>query len=333
MKFLVFIEEKINFVLFQFFFIFLNSLFLGLLNIELYLILLLDLILLFYTFFYLLFSYKKTSKKVEGIITMMDHLEEAYLAATIIESPKNLENKGYYYALKKACKAMNDKVSKLEQEQLEFEEYVESFAHEIKTPLSVLALSFDNTKNDELKEEVEKVNNLVEQMLYYARSDSTEKDYFVKELLLSDVIHPIILNYKSFFLKKKVILKVHDLDYLIYTDEKWLNFILAQLLQNALKYLDKEDKVIEIYAEEYDHSIILRIIDNGCGIKKADLPRIIEKGFTGTNRKKEHSTGMGLYLAQKLCCRLGLNLQIESEEKKYTKVSIVFPKTNMHKNF
>ena len=167
-------------------------------------------------------------------------------------------------------------------------------------------------------------------MLYYARSGNTEKDYFVKAIELSDLIHNIILKYRHYMLDKKITLNIHDLDYTVFTDEKWLIFIISQIIQNSIKYLDKDKKEIEIWGENKGNSVKLFIRDNGCGIKKSDLLRVFEKGFTGTNRKKEHSTGMGLYLSKKLCDRLGLQLQIQSKENEFTRLVITFPKSKLH---
>lgn len=331
MKFISFLEEKISFILFQVSFTFLITLFLIIFDISYILIIVFDSVLVIYTFIYLLVEYYNKKKKVDKIINLIDGLEEKYLISELIPVPKELENKGYYYALKKACKSMNDKIGILETNHLEYQEYIESFAHEVKTPISALSLTFDNENNFDLKEELEKIDNLVEQMLYYARSDNTEKDYFIKEMKLNDLLHPVILNYKNCLLKYHITLNIHNLEHIVYTDEKWLHFILSQLIQNSIKYLDKEDKQIEISSIDNKDNIILSIKDNGCGISNADLSRIFEKGFTGSNRKKEHSTGIGLYLSKKLCDRLGLKLIVKSLEKKYTEFSIIFPKNNIYK--
>lgn len=257
---------------------------------------------------------------------LVDKTEEKYFIAEVLDKPKELANKGYYYALQEACKAMNDRIGDIEEEQKEYQEYVESFAHEIKTPIAALFLSLENQKNKDLKEEVSKIHNLIEQMLYYARSENTEKDYFVKALNLQEVFHPIFLSYKDYILKKEIQLLVHDIDVEVYTDEKWLTFILSQILQNAIKYVDKKNKKIEIYSTNKNHSVSLIVLDNGCGISKADIQRVFEKGFTGSHRHREDATGMGLYLAKKLCDSLHLHLSVESKEGEYTKVCLVFPK-------
>lgn len=261
---------------------------------------------------------------------LTDSLKETYYISEVISRPKELENEAYYYALQKACKAMNDRISELTEEQLEYQEYVESFAHEIKIPIGALSLVFDNTKNYTLKKETDKILQLVEQMLFYSRSGNTEKDYFVKELNLEEVVHSVILKFRHSLLEAKVMLDIHDLDTVIYTDEKWLTFILSQIIQNSVKYFDKEEKHLTIYSRNQANQILLVMGDNGCGIKESEISRVFEKGFTGSNRKKANATGMGLYLAKKLCGRLGLGLEVDSRENQYTKLTVVFPKGSVH---
>ena len=225
---------------------------------------------------------------------------------------------------------MNDKISEIEKNERDYEEYMESFAHEIKTPIAALSLYADNQKDESLKYEVRKIEEYVEQVLYYARSDTTEKDYFVKKIKLNEIIHPLILKNKDLLLHNHIIMNVHDLDVLVYTDEKWLTFMISQVLNNAIKYLDKEEKTIEIYSEVRDNQVVLIILDNGCGIRASDVPRVFDKGFTGSNRKKEYATGIGLYLVRKLSEKLNIRVSIDSKYQEYTKVSFVFPKSEIY---
>lgn len=330
MSFITFLEEKILYILFQLFFLVLVSFLLFLSGVDgLYI----SLMIFIYTVFqigFLWLTYRNKCRKNQRIVEMTDNLQEAYYISEILQKPKDLENQAYYYALKRACKAMNDKISALTEEQVEYQEYVESFAHEIKIPIGALSLTFDNARDYSLKKETDKIFQLVEQMLYYARSENTEKDYFVKELSLDEMMHHVLLKFRYVLLEEKVTLDIHDMENTVYTDEKWLQFILSQILQNAVKYMNKEEKRLVIYSVSRDGNILLVMEDNGCGIKKSELSRVFEKGFTGSNRKKTNATGMGLYLAKKLSDRLGLRLQIDSEEGKYTRVTIFFPKGSIH---
>lgn len=331
MSFITFLEEKISLILYQISFLIITTMIFLMADIQKFYIAITVGVLSIFMLGYLLSEYFRQKKKSKKIISLVDNVSEKYLISEIIKEPLEMENKAYYYALKQACKSMNDRISELEKENAEYQEYVESFVHEIKTPISALSLALENNNDFRLKQEVDKINQLVEQMLYYARSENTEKDYFVKEIQLAEIIHSVILKYRHYMLNKKITLNIHDLDYIVITDEKWLSFIISQIIQNSIKYLDKDKKEIEVWGENNNNYIDLIIKDNGCGIKEADLVRIFEKGFTGTNRKKGYSTGMGLYLTKKLCDKLGLKLQIQSKEKEFTKLTITFPKSGLHK--
>ena len=274
--------------------------------------------------------YRKKRKLSKHITDLADSLEETYYIADVLPKPKEFQNQAYYYVLKKACKSMNDEISKITEEKQVYQEYVESFAHEIKIPIGALSLTFDNTKNYTLKKETDKIFRLVEQMLYYARSENTEKDYFIKPVQLDNVIHNVILKFRHALMEGKVIINIQDTENLVYTDEKWLTFVLSQIVQNSIKYFDKQEKQLNIYSQDYGTNVQLFIEDNGCGIKASDLSRVFEKGFTGSNRNKANATGMGLYLAKKLCDRLGLKLDIMSREQEYTRIIITFPKGTVH---
>lgn len=331
MSFVTFLEEKISLILYQISFLIITTMIFLMADIQKFYIVITVGVLSIFMLGYLLSEYFRQKKKAKKIISLVDNVNEKYLISEIIKEPLEMENKAYYYALKQACKSMNDRIGELEKENAEYQEYVESFVHEIKTPISALSLALENNNDFRLKQEVDKINQLVEQMLYYARSENTEKDYFVKEIQLTEIIHSVILKYRHYMLNKKITLNVHDLDHIVITDEKWLVFIISQIIQNSIKYLDKDKKEIEVWGENSNNYISLIIKDNGCGIKESDLVRIFEKGFTGTNRKKGYSTGMGLYLTKKLCDKLGLKLQIQSKEKEFTKLTITFPKSGLHK--
>ena len=254
---------------------------------------------------------------------------ERYLIKEVIDKPKNLENRAYYYALDKACKALNDKLSDVENSKEEYLDFLDSFIHDIKTPISALSLYADNNNDEKMKEEVLKISRLVDKMLFYTRSDVVEKDYFIKEVTLADLVHPVLLDYKNYLLNYHIKVEVKDLDNLkVYTDIKWLNFIISQILSNSLKYQNKKNRLVRIKEINNKNNIKLEIYDNGVGIKESDISKVFLKGFTGSNRNKKNASGIGLYLTKKLCDKLGIDIKIESVYLKYTKVIITFPKGN-----
>ena len=168
-------------------------------------------------------------------------------------------------------------------------------------------------------------------MLYYARSENTEKDYFVKQLQLDEVIHNVILKFRHSLMERKSNYQYpwHRKMSFILMKNGWHSFYLKSC-KNAIKYFDKQENKLTIYSQDNGTNILLVIEDNGCGIKASDLSRVFEKGFTGSNRNKANATGMGLYLSKKLCDRLGLKLDIASTEKEYTRLTITFPKGTVH---
>lgn len=330
MSFGTFLEKNISFLLFQFFLCFLIFLTFFLLEISFMFTLLLILLIALFTFIYLYCIYFSKKKKALQIINSCNDLEEKYYISEMLRKEDSIEGYPYYYVLKEACKAMNDKISNIEKNERDYEEYIESFAHEIKTPIAAISLYAENKEDETLKYEIRKIEEYVEQILYYARSDTAEKDYFVKKIKLNEIIHPLILKNKDVFLNNHIKLNVHDLEVLVYTDEKWLSFMISQVLNNAIKYLDKDKKEIEIYSEVKDNQVVLVILDNGCGIRASDAPRVFDKGFTGSNRKREYATGIGLYLVKKLSEKLDIKVSIDSKYQEYTKVSFVFPKSKFH---
>lgn len=330
MNFIIYLEMKIYEFLFHIIFTGLTVLLLSAAGFQQCYLLLYAGIAVCTWFFFHWIRYRRQIRKREQIMDLIDSLDETWYAAEILPKPKDLDSEAYYYAMKRACKAMNERLDELEKEQQDYREYIESFAHEIKVPISALSLTFDNTKNYELKKETDRIFNLVEQMLYYARSENTEKDYFVRRLDLQDVVHDMMMKFRRYFLDAGVEVDIRTENASVFTDEKWLGFILSQIIQNALKYFDKPKKVLSVYCRENTASVSLVIEDNGRGIRASDLPRIFEKGFTGSDRSKSASTGMGLYLAKKLCDRLGLGLTVESREGEFTRVTVIFPKGTIH---
>ena len=325
-----YIEEKIGLILWYLTFILLQLVIMFVLDMDTNFLIFSLFLYLILLSIYLIVSYLLETKKNRKIKRLVDELDEKYLVSELIKKPKNLENEAYYYVLKKATKAMNDKITELEHKYQDYEEYIETFVHEVKTPLAAISLYSDNKKDQELKQEVKKIDNLVEQVLFYARSENTEKDYFVKKIKLSEIIHQVMMQNKDYLLAKNILVEVENSEVVVAPDEKWVIFILNQIINNSIKYMDKREKKIQMNVVEDKNKVTMEIKDNGYGIKESDISRVFDKGFTGSNRKKEHSTGMGLYLCKKLCDRLHLNIYIESKEKEYTTVSIIFPKSSLH---
>ena len=192
----------------------------------------------------------------------------------------------------------------------------------------------ENNKTDVTKsidEEINKMENYIEQVLFYARSNTVEKDYMVSKSSLKEIVNSAVMRNKESIVYNNIELNLHDLERTVYTDSKWCIFILNQIIQNSIKYSKKDDKKIEIYSEEKKDSVILWIKDNGIGIKEKDISRVFEKGFTGENGRLigKKSTGIGLYLCKKLCDKLDLGIKLDSKEREGTVVKITFPVNSM----
>ena len=269
-----YLEEKIGLILLYILFIFIQFAFGYLLGFDISVMLSLFIFCTLLLVSYLIISYRKLIKQVQKIRTLTDNLEEKYLIAEVLTKPKDIKSNAYYYALKKATKSMNDEISKLEHKYGDYREYIESFVHEVKTPISALLLYCDNHKDTELKREVQKIDNLVEQVLYYARSENPEKDYFIKSIKLSDIVHQVLMQNKDYFLKHKISIETNNLDIDVATDEKWIIFVINQIVNNSIKYMEKDKKVITFDAREDKNKVILEILDNGCGITESHFIRV-----------------------------------------------------------
>ena len=223
--------------------------------------------------------------------------------------------------------------SELKEDLQEIHDYITKWVHEIKIPLSVCELIADKIEEEELydismelRQELERINFLSNQVLYTSRASSYSEDFIIEEIKLDGLVKSVVKNNISTFLSKKIEVVIDDLDFSIFTDSKWTFYILDQIINNACKYVDIHGK-IEIYAIEDDESVTLSIKDNGMGISKKDIGRIFDRGFTGDNgRKTSKSTGMGLYICRKVANKLNIKIEVLSQVSEYTEFKIIFYK-------
>ncbi len=284
---------------------------------------------IYFLLFIVLFLYDYLRKFFfyKEILSKLDVLEEKYLICELVSKPNFLDGEILYQMLYDINKSMNENIRDYRSKINDFKEYVELWIHEVKIPLSALILYTHNKKTSKvLVGEINKIDNYLEQILYYIRSENTEVDYIIKEVDLNKVIRDVMLKNKDVLLEKNIAITsdVHNIRVL--TDYKWLEFMMNQVVSNSMKYMkDVDDKKIEIKAYKQDKHIVLEIWDNGIGIPASDIGRVLNKTFTGQNgRKVPGSTGMGLYIVSNLCKKLGHKIEIESIEGEYTKVKFVF---------
>ena len=274
----------------------------------------------------LFLTYWKRDRQMRQLLDMAEQLSERYLISEVMELPEQAEDQVYYRLLKMSGKSMLEQISEVKRERLEYKEYIEQWIHEIKTPITAMKLLCENHRTDWTKElllELEKTNRFTEQALYFARSEYTEKDYSVREIALAQIVHQAIADNKYLLLQSGMRLEVEEIQDTVYSDEKWVRFILNQLIANAVKYRAGQP-VLRFSACRQQNQVVLMVEDNGIGISPSDLPRIFEKGFTGQNgRIVQQSTGIGLYLCKRLCEKLGIGISANSEGKGTT-ISLFF---------
>lgn len=323
-------DKKIHISIYLFMIFLIMTLFISFrLNISL--IISTGVIVIFFGSLIFLYDFQRKKCFYDQYISQLKLLDEKYLICELIKEPHFIEGQILYHSLYDINKAMLEKINELSISIEDFKEYIEMWIHEVKIPLSHLTLTVHNnhTKvSPQILEQVRRLENQVDQVLYYVRSQSAQKDYLVKENSLSQIVKNVIVKNKDYFIYHQLKINLKDLDYKVVTDSKWLEFILNQIINNSFQYSKNQpDSFIEISAIKKDNYIILSIYDNGIGIKKSDISRVFDKSFTGENgRIQKKSTGMGLYICQKLCQCLGHHIQITSSYGEYTKVEIVFSK-------
>ena len=200
-------------------------------------------------------------------------------------------------------------------------EYYTVWAHQIKTPIASMRLQLQSLDSDisrRLEGDLNRIEAYVEMVLTFLRLDSDSTDYVIKEINLDDVIRPSIRKFAKDFINKRLSMDFKPTGIKVISDEKWLSFVIEQIISNAVKYT--KDGGIRIYMGEPG---ILCIEDTGIGISAEDLPRIFENGYTGFNgREDKRASGIGLYLCKRICDNLGHKIGAESVPGKGTKISL-----------
>ena len=284
-------------------------------------------------------------------------IDKKYLVLETMEKPNFYEGELIYQNFYEINKSMIERISDYRENMNDFKEYIEMWIHEVKIPISSLTLMLHNHRADKkstiplqygekmdetlqnqkigekYSRQIRRLDNYIDQVLYYMRSNYTENDYLIKETRLDKLVGNILIKNKDDLLENNISVSADTKNLSVMTDAKWLEFILNQIINNSMKYKrDNVDSVIIIDAKESSGSTTLKIYDNGMGIPKKDLPNVFKKSFTGENgRKGAKSTGMGLYIAKKLCTKLGHHMEIESVENQWTRVTMTFGKNDYYK--
>ncbi len=294
----------------------------------------LALIIVILSVFQLLTEYLRKKKFYNEMYNILEGLDQKYLLTEMKLNPNFAEGEILMDVMYEVDRSMKERLNEIEQSYVEFKEYLEMWIHQIKIPISAIKLMNYNGNIDVAKQlvQINRMNDYVEQILYYARADAPEKDYILKKCNLEGIINNVLLQQKELLLGSRIKIQKNNTDKDVVTDGKWITFMLGQIINNSVKYMDKnKESYISFEVVEAKDKTILTIKDNGIGITIKDVPRVFERSFTGENgRKNNVSTGMGLYICKRLCNKLGHEIDISSVDGEGTSVSISFGKNDYY---
>ncbi len=261
-----------------------------------------------------------------------DGVGRAWYVPSLMERPDFLEGRLAFDALEAHARAAADEVAASAAEAEAYRGYVELWIHEVKTPIAaagLMAAGLHGAQAERLRGELDRIEDCVEQALYYARSTSLTRDFSIRETALSEVVRDVAKKHARYLVERKTMpcIDVGE-DVRVQADAKWLAFIVGQLVTNAAKHGASTVRFSARTEGEgtAEARTVLEVADDGPGIPAEDVPRVFERGFTGRNgRALGSSTGMGLYLVAELCAKMGLGVALASEEGRGTRVLLAFP--------
>ncbi len=252
---------------------------------------------------------------------LMHFAEEVSCSISNMPAPSNLIESDYCEIIKTLNASKRDLAAKLTGQYSDLLDYYTMWAHQIKTPIAAMRLVLSGSDTDtarELREELQKTEQYADMVLMYLKLDAGAEDYVIRKCSLDSIIRQSVKKYASQFIRKKIRLEYEPVDYEVLTDEKWLMFVIEQIISNSLKYTRQGSIAITL-----EDGGVLCIRDTGIGIDEADIPRVFEKGFTGLNgRTDRKATGIGLYLCRRILTSLGHEIRISSSAGKGTAVRI-----------
>ncbi|CUN81154.1 sensor histidine kinase [Clostridium disporicum] len=335
MSFIEYFKDKVIFIIINIIVLVITSYLLFGLNVSSYAIFIICILNFLASISFFIYDCLRKSKYYSSLLKRLDELDKKYFIGDVATEEDFLEGKILFEIISQATKSMKDDISESIRNSNDYKEYIELWVHEIKTPIATCKLLIENNDNEvteSIGEEVTKVEDYIEQVLFYARSNAVEKDYLIKEINLKKSINAVIRKNANTLIEKRVKVDIRNVDKIVSCDSKWIEFILGQIVSNSIKYMDKKESVLKIYSENIGNDVILKICDNGIGMDEKSVIKAFEKGYTGENgRRFGKSTGMGLYLCKKLCEKLGLGINIKSKENEGTEVTILFPINDMMK--
>lgn len=248
--------------------------------------------------------------------------KEILITTQHLPAPRDMQEQIYQELLEELYRNQQKLSQKWQMQYSEMMEYYTAWTHQMKTPIAAMQLHLqaeDTPENRLLLEDLQRIEQYVEMVLCYLRLDSDSTDYLFASYDLDGIVRQAVRRFSSQFIHRKIRLEYAPLHCQVLTDEKWLLFVLEQVLSNALKYTPSGG-TISIFLE---NPKILCIRDTGIGIAAEDLPRIFEKGFTGCNgRTNKKASGIGLYLCRRICRNLNHTITAESQAEQGTTIRI-----------
>lgn len=340
MTFIEFIRDKLLLLLFQMLCMLLSFMYFSVCGLKKNQLLLLYILWFFLLAVWLIVSWHRRNRYFREIFHILGKLDKPYLISEVMPDSWRLEDRLYRRLLKQSNKSVIDAIHHLENERTEYKEFIENWIHEVKLPLTAMNLICDNRRGKDswcpedtrrLKSLMGELENDVDKALYYARSDTVCQDYMIREIPLKKAVLAAIRRIQSYLIQNGAVIDMQADDVNVYCDDKWLEFIIGQIMINAVKYKKDDGCRITIRTQKEAQKTILTIEDNGIGIRPEELGRIFDKGFTGSNgRQNRQSTGIGLYLCKKLSLKLGITLEAQSEAGVCTRILLTFPDGSGH---
>lgn len=244
------------------------------------------------------------------------------------------EDDSFYTVLLKDVIEQKNSESEIGKQELknaidELDDYITKWVHEIKIPISVCELILERDDGSvlakELQTEIERIKFLTNQVLYISRASNYSEDLSVREVNIQNVVKSSIKRNAALLISKNIEVSISNLDFIILSDEKWISYIMDQLLHNAYKYMNRDGRIEISALQDEKENVRLKVRDNGIGIMQKDIARIFDKSFTGNSKANlSKSTGMGLYITKKMLNRLKHNIDVVSEQNNFTEFTITF---------
>lgn len=267
---------------------------------------------------FLIYDYLKVKERHEKLKEIQNFMD---ISVDRLPEPKTIADEDYGRIIELLCEELSSTVTNMNLRYDNMIEYYTVWAHQIKTPIAAMKLRLQNEDSPfsrNISSELFRIEQYVEMVLVFLRLDSSSTDYVIKDYDLDNIVRQAVKKFAGEFIQRKLTLDYDEVKASVITDEKWLSFVIEQVLSNALKYT--RNGGVSIYLENGD---VLCIKDTGIGIEAEDLPRIFEKGYTGYNgRGDKKASGIGLYLCKRICRNLGHTINAVSAPEKGTIIKI-----------